>query len=69
MSRDYIGPNIRDHYILGQFIGRTIIDVTEADEDEKEKYVMLMFSDGSALKFPVTEAGFGLINAEVPEGY
>lgn len=52
--------NIRD--ILSGVIGRTVVDITQHDEDEyletQEAYVMLMFDDGSFLKFPIGDEGF-----------
>jgi len=52
--------NIRE--ILGEFVGRTIIDITQQDEDEfretGEAYVMLHFDDGSYMKFPIEDRGF-----------
>jgi hypothetical protein len=44
---------------LGWLVGRRVIDVTQQDEDEfletREAYVMIMFDDGSTLKFPLCE--------------
>ncbi len=58
MQHDY--ANIRE--MLGGMIGRKVIDITQHDEDEwkagSEAYVMVMFDDGSWLKFPVTDLGF-----------
>ena len=52
--------NIRQ--ILSGYIGRTIVDITQHDEDEfavtKQSYVMLMFDDGKTLRFPVGDDGF-----------
>ena len=52
--------NIRE--ILGSFIGKRIVDITQHDEEEfragEESYVMLLFDDGNFLKFPVTDLGF-----------
>lgn len=64
---EYIG-GIRDHYVLGQYIGKKLVDITDSDEDEKAQginYVVLMFEDGKAIKFTVT-TGFEIINAEEP---
>jgi hypothetical protein len=48
--------------VLGSLIGRRVVDITQHDRDEweagEEAYVMLMFDDGSYVKFPVTELGF-----------
>ncbi len=52
--------NIRE--LLGGFIGRTIVDITQHDEEEwrqsRKSYVMLMFDDGKWIKFYVGDAGF-----------
>src|SRR3569833_1018858 len=60
MSEPY--ANIRE--ILGSFIGKRIVDITQHDEEEfragEESYVMLLFDDGNFLKFPVTDLGFDL---------
>jgi hypothetical protein len=51
-----------DNYVtvrekLGWVTGRKVIDITQQDEEEYletgEAYVVLMFDDGSTLKFPV----------------
>jgi len=58
MAHEY--ATIRE--ILGALIGRRVVDVTQQDQDEWERdqqaYVMLMFDDGSYLKFPVGDEGF-----------
>lgn len=45
--------NIRE--LLGIFIGKRLVDVTQHDKDEwdatKCAYILLMFDDGSAVKF------------------
>lgn len=45
--------NIRE--LLGGFIGKKILDITQHDPDEVDEghYVMLMFDDGSFAKFYV----------------
>lgn len=52
--------NIRE--IIGELIGKRLIDITQHDKDEweatREWYVMLMFEDGSYLQFPIGDAGF-----------
>jgi hypothetical protein len=52
--------NIRK--VLGSLIGRTVVDVTQHDQDEWEEarscYVMLMFDDGQFVKFPIGDEGF-----------
>ncbi len=44
---------------LGWLVGRRVLDVTQQDEEDYqetgEAYVMLMFDDGSTLKFPLCE--------------
>lgn len=44
--------NIRD--LMGSFIGKTIMDITQSDQEEWEEgddpYVMIMFDDGSTMK-------------------
>lgn len=66
MPDEYVAKSIRDYFMLGQFIGKRVVDVTESDPDEA-RFVMLMFDDGSALKFPVSPQGFDLLNVEVPD--
>jgi hypothetical protein len=48
--------------ILGDLIGRTVVDVTQHDAAEfqagESAYVMLMFDDGNYVKFPVGDEGF-----------
>lgn len=55
--------NIRD--AIGSLIGKRLIDITQHAYDEmvdgKGYYVMLMFEDGSYLKFPV-DSGRGFEN-------
>lgn len=45
--------NIRQ--ILGGFIGKRIVDITQHDEEEfaedGQRFVMLMFEDGNTIKF------------------
>ena len=52
--------NIRD--ILGKFVGRVVIDITQHDEDEFAEdgraYIMLMFDNGDFVKFFVGDDGF-----------
>lgn len=52
--------NIRE--LIGGFVGKTITDITQQDEDEfaehKQSFIMLMFSDGSYLKFIIGDDGF-----------
>ena len=60
--------NIRD--ILGCFIGKTITDVTQHDEEEylegEDPYIMLMFTDGSVLK--LNAYGLDYFNSEDGSG-
>jgi hypothetical protein len=59
--------NIRD--VIGNFIGRTVIDITQPDEDEmlegEDPYIMFMFDDGSTLKMEVV--GLEAFNSETGE--
>ena len=52
--------NIRE--ILGDFVGKTLLDITQHDMEEyldgEESFVMMMFDDGSWIKFPIAEEGF-----------
>lgn len=52
--------NIRQ--ILGDFIGKTIVDITQHDADEWERshqgYILLLFEDGSVIKFWQGDEGF-----------
>jgi hypothetical protein len=55
--------NIRSPEVLGPFIGKTIVDITQHDEHDwshnNERFVQIMFDDGSWVKFPVSqEDGF-----------
>jgi hypothetical protein len=65
---DDIYSNIRQ--ILGPCIGKRVVEITQHDEAEwkenHDSYVMLMFEDGSTLKFPVQDKGF-VFNDGVPE--
>lgn len=61
----HVYPSVRDRFVLGQFIGKRIIDITESDPDEESKFVMLMFEDGSALVAPSAE-GFTCLNVDAP---
>lgn len=49
--------NIRE--LIGEFIGKTVIDVSQHDEEDWAAtgagFVVLMFSDGSLLKFYVPQ--------------
>ncbi len=55
--------NVRE--ILGPFIGKTIAEVTQHDEEEFEEdqlsYVQLHFSDGSWLKFYIMDEEYGFV--------
>jgi hypothetical protein len=52
--------NIRD--LLGDYIGRTIVDITQHDKDEweltRQSFVMFMFDDGKWVKFFIGDEGF-----------
>ncbi len=51
--------NIRE--IIGEVIGKTLIDVTQHDPEQFEEegsFVQLHFDDGSYLKFPIGDLGF-----------
>src|SRR6185295_1605977 len=52
--------NIRE--ILGDFVGKKLLDITQHDieeyQDGNESFVMLMFEDGSWIKFPIGDPGF-----------
>jgi hypothetical protein len=54
--------NIRDNDLLGPFIGCTLVDVTQHDDDEflenGESRVYLHFSNGAIVSFVVGEEGF-----------
>jgi len=60
LSGEY--ANIRNSNLLGDFIGRTVIDITQHDQDEFREtgrtFVMLMFDDGSTMTFPIGDMGF-----------
>lgn len=51
--------NIRE--LLGQFIGRTVVDITQHDEEEFQddgsSYVALHFDNGATLTFDITADG------------
>lgn len=61
--------NIRE--IIGHFIGRTIVEITQHDRDEwdeyGEAYVQLHFQDGSHLKFWTEERGFSFYEPDEAE--
>jgi hypothetical protein len=52
--------NIRE--ILGELIGKKLVDITQQDEDDfaetGEAYVMLMFEDGLYFQVTITDEGF-----------
>lgn len=52
--------------MLGLFLGETLVDVTQHDPDEwaeeRACYFMLHFSNGMALKVPIGDDGFEIIN-------
>lgn len=54
--------NIRHPDMLGPFIGKRVVDITQHDKDEWEEtqqsYVQLHFEDGSYIKFPVGDEPF-----------
>lgn len=58
MAEEY--ATVRDH--LGSLIGKTLIDVTQHDQEDWEQrgeaFVVLMFSDGSSVKFPTGDLAF-----------
>ena len=60
MFDDPLYTNIRD--ILGPLIGRRLVDITQHSKeefrDDQTSYVMLMFDDGSYLRFTIGDAGF-----------
>lgn len=51
--------NIRE--LLGEFIGCTVVDITQHDQEEYQEdgscYVMLHFSNGGSVKFHITMDG------------
>lgn len=47
--------NIRE--ILGEFIGKTVMDVSQHDDPEPA-FVQLTFTDSTWVRFPVSEDGF-----------
>jgi hypothetical protein len=53
---------IRD--LLGSLIGKTLVDVSQHDQEdwelEGESFVVLMFSDGSSVKFYTGERAFDI---------
>jgi hypothetical protein len=55
-----IYSNIRE--LLGWGVGKTVADITQHDKQEfqeqKEAFVMIMFEDGSYIKFYSEELGF-----------
>lgn len=53
MSDDEVFSNIRD--ILGELIGKRLVDITQHDDAEEDSFVELMFEDGLYLKFPVPD--------------
>ncbi len=57
MSEPY--ANVRE--LLGYFIGRTLVDITQHDEEEFQEdgacYVMLHFDNGETLSFDITDEG------------
>lgn len=61
MADEY--SNVRDPEILGSFIGKTIIDITQHDKDEFAEdnlaYVQLHFEDGSYVKFYIMDDDYG----------
>lgn len=52
--------NIRE--ALGEFIGKRVVDITQHDADEWEQtrraYILLLFEDGSVIKFWQGDEGF-----------
>ena len=67
-NSDYV--NIRQ--IIGNFIGKRLVDITQHDKEEweknKESYVMLMFDDGNYMKFIIGEDGFSATVDDDEEG-
>lgn len=65
MSGPHEYATIRD--FLGQFIGKTIADITQHDQDEWEEgtsYVMVQFTDGTFIQFSdVADFGYGPVEA------
>lgn len=51
---------IRD--ILGRFIGRTVVDITQHDEEEyretQKSFVEILFDNGETVRFMIGEDGF-----------
>lgn len=52
-DQDQIAPEQNIREILGKLVGRTVVDVTETDEEDLdwENQIYLMFDNGSVLKF------------------
>lgn len=59
--------SVRDYFVLGQFIGKKLVDITENDPEEEERYVMFQFEDGSAIKVTKTDDGFHCLNVDCPD--
>lgn len=54
--------NVRDSDVLGQIIGRRVVDVTQHDEDEfqetKRAFVAIHFDNGMTVEIPIGDEGF-----------
>ena len=60
--------SIRDPDLLGPFIGRRVVEITQQDEEEfletRRSYVCLHFDNGATLTFPITADGFEVTTLE-----
>lgn len=54
---DHHVDNIRDTPLV-TFVGATLVDITQHDPEDEERYVTLLFDNGGTVTFPITRRGF-----------
>jgi len=62
--------NIRDTPLV-DFVGATLVDITQHDPEDGEAFVTLLFDNGGTITFPITKRGFDfetMDDAEDPAG-
>jgi hypothetical protein len=47
-------PTGKIRNILGHFIGKKLVDITQHEPEDEQGFIMLMFDDGTFMKFPET---------------
>lgn len=59
--------SVRSPELLGPFVGRRVVDITQQDADEFKEtgsYVCFHFDNGGTVTFPIGDDGFAIEGGE-----